>query len=202
MVRKKRKTHRKMFHWASCEVLSDHGDTIEDDVVDDESSEVSTGTIPPLPPVSWFKETRARRNALRDVVWPNVDLKPSKGSVKGQRYVGPGGEKIDNLGTWTVQVRIDQHGGLTSNQATFQGFKVRKHLLAGSGVIDKGNTVVFDGDRSLRLPGPCTGVASVTKVVTGVQGRIPLHAQNGVFVLRTSEPEETSSLDFSRRGTL
>ena len=23
--------------------------------------------------------------------WPNVDLKPSKGSVKGQRYVGPGG---------------------------------------------------------------------------------------------------------------
>ena len=26
--------------------------------------------------------------------WPNVDLKPSKGSVKGQRYVAPGGEKI------------------------------------------------------------------------------------------------------------
>ena len=25
--------------------------------------------------------------------WPNIDLKPSKGSVKGQRYVGPGGEK-------------------------------------------------------------------------------------------------------------
>ena len=22
--------------------------------------------------------------------WPNVDLQPSKGSVKGQRYVGPG----------------------------------------------------------------------------------------------------------------
>ena len=27
--------------------------------------------------------------------WPNVDLKPSKGSVKGQQFVG--GEKIDNL---------------------------------------------------------------------------------------------------------
>ena len=34
--------------------------------------------------------------------WPNVDLKPSKGSVKGQRYVGPGGEKIDNLGELTI----------------------------------------------------------------------------------------------------
>ena len=28
--------------------------------------------------------------------WPNVGLKPSLGSVKGQRHVGPGGEKIDN----------------------------------------------------------------------------------------------------------
>ena len=36
--------------------------------------------------------------------WPNVDLKPSKGSMKGQRYVGPGGEKIDNLGELTVKV--------------------------------------------------------------------------------------------------
>ena len=29
--------------------------------------------------------------------WPDVDLKVSQGSVKGQRYVGPGGEKIDTL---------------------------------------------------------------------------------------------------------
>ena len=29
--------------------------------------------------------------------WPNVDLKPSKGSVKGQRYVGPGGERLTIL---------------------------------------------------------------------------------------------------------
>ena len=30
-------------------------------------------------------------------VWPNANLKPSQGSVKRQRYVGPGGENIDNL---------------------------------------------------------------------------------------------------------
>ena len=46
--------------------------------------------------------------------WPNVDLKPSKGSVKGQRYVGPGGEKIDNLGDLSVKVRTERHGGVTS----------------------------------------------------------------------------------------
>ena len=44
--------------------------------------------------------------------WPNVDLKPSKGSVKGQRNVGPGGgEKMDNLGELTVKVRTERHGG-------------------------------------------------------------------------------------------
>ena len=46
--------------------------------------------------------------------WPNVELKPSKGSVKGQRYVGPGGEKIDNLRELTVKVRTERHGGATS----------------------------------------------------------------------------------------
>ena len=38
---------------------------------------------------------------------PNVDLKPSDGSLKGQRYVGPGGEKIDNLVELTVKVRTE-----------------------------------------------------------------------------------------------
>ena len=48
---------------ASFEVLSDHGETIEDDVVVDESSDESTGTMPPLPPASWSKDTRISRCA-------------------------------------------------------------------------------------------------------------------------------------------
>ena len=43
--------------------------------------------------------------------WPNVDLKPSKGSVIGERYVGPGGEKIYNSGELTVKVSTERHGG-------------------------------------------------------------------------------------------
>ena len=59
--------HRKMCHWALLiwglfEVLSDHGETTEDDVVVDESSDESTGTMPPLPLVSWFKETGRLEN--------------------------------------------------------------------------------------------------------------------------------------------
>ena len=77
--------------------------------------------------------------------WPNVDLKPSQGSVKGQRFVGPGGEKIQDLRDLTVKVRTEQHGGGDiSSRVTFQGAKVRKPLLAVSGVIDKGNMMIFD----------------------------------------------------------
>ena len=108
--------------------------------------------------------------------------------MKGQRYVGPGGEKVDNLGELTVKVRTERHGGGDiSSRVTFLGAKVHKPLLAVSGVIDKGNMVVFDGSGSFILPNSCAGVASVRKAITGVQGRIPLHAKNGVFVLRTWE---------------
>ena len=39
--------------------------------------------------------------------WP----RPSKGSLKEQRHVGPGGEKLDRLGNLTVKVSTEQHGG-------------------------------------------------------------------------------------------
>ena len=65
-----------------------------------------------------FKEITVDSCAGESVVnpddWPNVDLQPSKGIMKGQRYVGPGGEKIDNLGELTVRVRTERHGGVTS----------------------------------------------------------------------------------------
>ena len=60
--------------------------------------------------------------------------------------------------------------------------------------------MVFDGSGSFVLPSSCAGVASVIKAITGVQGRIPLRAKNGVFDLRTWELEDRPSTDFSRRG--
>ena len=125
--------------------------------------------------------------------WPNIDLKPSKGSVKGQRYVGPGGEKKDNLGESTVKVRTEQHGGCDiSSRVTFQGAKVRKPLLAVSGVIDKGNIVVFDGSGSFILPNSCASVASMRKASRCMR-------KNEVFVFWTWDPEDMPSTDSSRR---
>ena len=134
--------------------------------------------------------------------WPNVDLTPSKSSVKGQRYVGPGGEQIDNLGDFTVKIRTEQHGGGDiSSRVTFQRAKVRKPLLCSIRSDREGNIVVSDGSGSFVLPTSCAGVASVRTAISGVQGRVTLHAKNGVFVLRTWELDDISSTGFSRAGS-
>ena len=124
--------------------------------------------------------------------WPNVDLKPSKGSVKGQRYVGPGGEKTDNLGELVVKFCTARHGGGDiSSRMTLQGTQVRKPGLAVSVSL-----CFFDGGGFFTLPISCAGVASVRRAITGVQGRTPVHAKNGVFVLRTCELEDKPSTVF------
>ena len=46
----------------SFEVLSDNGDTVEDDVVV-ESSEEAPGTMPPLPLALWFKKTKTSKHS-------------------------------------------------------------------------------------------------------------------------------------------
>ena len=76
-----------------------------------------------------------------------------------------------------MKVRTERHGGDDiSSRKTFQGSKVRKPLLAVSGVIDNGNIVIFDGSGSFILLNTCAAVASMRKAMTGVQGRIP-HAK-------------------------
>ena len=46
----------------SFEVLSDHGDTQEDDGDVDEFFEEATGILPPPPPASWFKNTETSKH--------------------------------------------------------------------------------------------------------------------------------------------
>ena len=69
--------------------------------------------------------------------------------------MGPGGEKVDNLGELMVIVRTEQHSGSDiSSRVTFQGAKVRKPLLAVSGVIDKSNTCGLRWERNLNIARP------------------------------------------------
>ena len=186
------------------DIFSEEEERLSNDSTDGEwcsdDVDLNTVTIDNMTIDSTADETDGKRGRYREITvdsgaresvvlpddWPSVDLKPSKGSVKGQRYVGPGGERIDNLVELTEKVRAERHGGGDiSSRVKFQGAKFRKPLLAVFGVIDKDNIVVFDGNGSFILPNSCAGVASVRKAISAVQGRIPLHAKNGVFVLRT-----------------
>ena len=110
--------------------------------------DLNTVTINNMSIDSKLFETDGKRGRYREITvdsgagesvvnpddWPNVDLKPSMGSVNGQRYVGLGGEKIDNRRELTVKVCTERHGGGDiSSRMTFRGAKVRKPLLAVSG---------------------------------------------------------------------
>ena len=91
-------------------------------------------------------DSGAGESVLNPPDWPNVGLRPSMCSVKGQRYVGPGSGKNDNSGQLTLKVCTRQYGGGDiSGRMTFQGAKARTPLLVVSEVIDKANMVVFDG---------------------------------------------------------
>ena len=73
VARKKSQKHHTMCRWGtidlgSFELLSDHGDAVEEDVEIDEFSEERPGMMPPLPPASWFKKAGIFKS-YRDVLW-------------------------------------------------------------------------------------------------------------------------------------
>ena len=117
---------------------------------------------------------------------PGIPLEPSAGSKRGQRYVGPGGERIDNLGELSVDLQTEHRGGPdVVSRVKFQGAKVRKPLLAVSGIVSKGNVVVFSDRGSYIIPGKAKIKNQLHHIVDEAVGRIPLHAKNGVYVMRT-----------------
>ena len=88
--------------------------------------ELNTVTISNMSIDSKLVESDGKRGRYQELTVNSSAGKPSKGSVKGQRYVGPGGENIDMLGELTVEVRTEQHGGSDiSSRVTFQGAKPR-----------------------------------------------------------------------------
>ena len=67
----------------------------------------------------------------------------------------------------------------------FQYAKVRKPLLAVSGVNDEGNGVWFDGESSCILPTGSAELAQIRRIIKGMVSKIPLRRKNGVFTMRS-----------------
>ena len=124
---------------------------------------------------------------------PLCPLVDSPGSLAGQKYLGPAGEEIPNLGQITAAMTIE---GDKEGKFTFQAAPVRKPLLAVSSVNDKGNLVVFDGAESFIIPGKEPQVAQLRKLIQASTDKIKLHRKNGVYTMRAWKPKPV----FSRQG--
>ena len=124
---------------------------------------------------------------------PLCPLVDSPGSLSGQKYLGPGGEEIPNLGQITASMTIE---GQREGRFTFQAAPVRKPLLAVSSVNDKGNLVVFDGTESYIIPGKGPQVVQFRQLIQAMAGKIKLHRKNGVYTMRAWKPKPV----FSRQG--
>ena len=98
---------------------------------------------------------------------PNVQVVPSEGSRRGQKWTTASKHKISNLG----QQRI--HACTESGNPTdvlFQIAEVGKPLVSVSALCEKGNRVIF---------GRAGGV--VQNVATGAE--TPFYRKNGIYVL-------------------
>ena len=67
---------------------------------------------------------------------------------------------------------------------TMQAAEVRKPLLAVSSLNKKGNPVWFDGEQSYVIPSTARNLAMVRKLLKEMDNKIPLHLENGVFVMK------------------
>ena len=91
-----------------------------------------------------------------------------------------GGERIANMGEMTTTPMLE-NGALGSLK--FNGAKVRKPLLAVSGVVDKGNLTIFDKD-SFIVPGSVPEVKEIRRLINAIKNKIPLHRRGGVYTMR------------------
>ena len=85
-------------------------------------------------------DSGASDNVLPSGWLPNIPIKPSPGSVKGQFWLAANGSKVYNEGSKTVHLRIVSGRRLT---VEFQVAAVTKPLLSAGRVTQKGNLLTM-----------------------------------------------------------
>ena len=111
--------------------------------------------------------------------FPESVVVDSPGSLAGQIFAGPGGEKIPNEGQLKADTVLENGA---EGKFTFQAADLRSPLLAVSSVNDKGNLVLFDPEGSFIIPAHNTAlIAQMRQLVQKMTGKVNLHRKNGVY---------------------
>ena len=113
---------------------------------------------------------------------PQYPMKPSPGSLRGQRYRGPGGEVIPNQGQQKIAVKLESG---VQRAMTFQSAPVRKPLLAVSGACDRDQFVIFDNGGSFICRKDNPEAIEILKLLKKMKAleKITLTRKNGTYTM-------------------
>ena len=126
--------------------------------------------------------------------FPESALVDSPGSLAGQIFGGPGGEKIPNMGQLKAETLLENG---CEGKFVFQAADVISPLLAVSSVNDKGNLVLFDPQGSFIIPAQNQVLINkVRQLVQQMTGKIELHRKNGVYKMKAWRKKS----GFTRQG--
>ena len=103
--------------------------------------------------------------------------------------MGPGGERVANVGELAVRLRMEQmHQADVMGKVTFQAAKVRKPLLAVSSMTAKNNLLIFHKQHPCMIPANDPVLDKILALVQQAKTRIPLYQKQGMFVMRSWDP--------------
>ena len=114
----------------------------------------------------WSTPAPRRPSRLR-VLLPNVKVRPSEGSKRGQKYTSASKHKIRNLGEQHCEAYTETG---EQTEVLFQVADVSKPLVSVAAICERGNRVIF---------GRSGGV--VQNLHSGSQ--IPFRRENGIYIL-------------------
>ena len=75
----------------------------------------------------------------------------------------------------------------------FQAARVRKPLLAASGVTEKGNIIIFSKESPCIIPATDPVAKQIEALTKQAATWIPLYQENGVFVMHTWSQQQRSA---------
>ena len=113
--------------------------------------------------------------------FPGIAVRPSEGSRRGQKFMGPGGDLIPNQGQMSPEVLVES-GDV--GKLNFAAAEVRKPLLAVSAVNKKGSACWFEGAESFIIPKGATELPQIRSLIKQVRQKIRMYEKNGTFTMR------------------
>ena len=112
--------------------------------------------------------------------FPDFKQEPSEGSRKGQKFVGPGSERIPNRGQKRVDIMTKE--GIRSS-VLFQDAPVRRPILAVSDSTKAGNMVLFDSEESVIIPRESIEGKAIRELIKKARRKVKLECDQGVYQL-------------------